>query len=308
MIRHLQPEPPRSLKHRVLRMWPVITAVLIFVVASVVILSVSWPDPTPSATGVELPANVGFEQKLNEPIPMDVVFKDESGRDIALGDYFTGKPVILNLVYFRCPMLCNMAMDGLIRSLRGMNLSAGQDFTVVTVSFDPREGPTLAAGARDTALRRYGREGAADGWHFLTGDQPSIDTLADAVGFDYTWDEQRGQYAHPAVLVVATPDGKLSRYFSGIEYPARDLRLGLVEASDGKIGTAADHVLLMCYQYDPTTGKYGLVIMNIIRIAGTATLLLLAASIYMMATRVVPCDNLKAGDALDVGADHQLTS
>lgn len=269
------------------RRWlPVWIAAVVFLLASAGILTASWPQPTPTGTSIELPQNVGVDQKLDTLVPLDLKFRDETGREVLLRDYFDGKPVVLNLVYLQCPMLCNMAMDGLIRNMRGMTLSAGNEFRVLTVSFDPREGPELASEARKTALRRYAREGAEEGWHFLTGDEPSIRSLTEAVGFRYSWNEQRGQYAHPAVLMILTPEGRLSRYFAGVEYPARDLRLGLVEASEGRIGTASDHVMLMCFQYDPTTGKYGLVVMNLIRCAGMATLIVLVTGIYMM-TRTV---------------------
>jgi protein SCO1/2 len=269
------------------RRWlPVWIASVVFLLACAGILTASWPEPIPTSTPVELPSDVGVDQKLDTLVPLDLKFKDESGRDVALQEYFSdGKPVVLNLVYLQCPMLCNMAMDGLIRNLRALSLSAGQDFRVLTVSFDPREGPDLAAESRKTALRRYAREGAETGWHFLTGEEPSIRALSDAVGFRYSWNEQRGQYAHPAVLMLLTPEGRLSRYFAGVEYPARDLRLGLVEASEGGIGTATDHVMLMCFQYDPTTGKYGLVVMNLLRCAGMATMIVLVTGVYMMTRR-----------------------
>jgi len=275
------------------RRWlPVWIAAVVFLLACAGILTASWPEPTPTSTPVELPSNVGVDQKLDTLVPLDLKFQDETGRDVVLQEYFAdGKPVILNLVYLQCPMLCNMAMDGLIRNMRALTLSAGRDFRVLTVSFDPREGPELAAESRQTALRRYAREGAEAGWHFLTGEESSIRALSEAVGFRYSWNEQRGQYAHPAVLMILTPEGRLSRYFAGVEYPARDLRLGLVEASEGRIGTATDHVMLMCFQYDPATGKYGLVVMNLLRCAGMATLIVLATSVYMMTRRAAELSN-----------------
>jgi protein SCO1/2 len=233
----------------------------------------------------DLTGDVGLDQRLNEQVPLDLVFVDETGAEVSLGNVIDGKPAVLALVYHQCPMLCNLSQDGLVRSLRALSLSAGKDFTVITVSFDPREGPELAAAKKKVYLEHYGRAGAERGWHFLTGSEQSIRRLTESVGFRYAWDQQTGQYAHAAGIVVLTPEGKISRYFYGVEYPPRDLRLGLVEASANKIGSATDRVLLFCYQYDPTTGKYGLVIMRAIRLGGLATVLGLISYIGIMIRR-----------------------
>ena len=229
--------------------------------------------------------NVGIDQKLGVQVPLDLTFRDEEDRPVRLGELLKGRPVLLNLVYFECPMLCNMTMDGLIRSLRGLAFDAGSEFTVITVSFDPREGPKLAAGAKRTAIKRYGRPEAADHWHFLTGQQPAIQALTEAVGFRYRYDPDRGQYAHAAGLIVLTPQGRVSRYLLGIEYAPRDLRLSLVEAADNRIGTVTDQMMLLCYQYDPLTGKYGLLIHNVLRLAGVATVTVLVGGVLLMLRR-----------------------
>jgi protein SCO1/2 len=213
-----------------------------------------------------------IEQRLNEQVPLDVTFRDETGREVRLAEYFkSGKPVVLSLVYYECPMLCNQILNGLVGTLEAVSFTPGREFQIVTVSFDPRETPELAAKKKETYLRRYRRSGAENGWHFLTGDKASVDRLAQAVGFNYFWDEKSEQFAHASAVMVATPQGKLSHYFYGIEYSPKELRLALVEASAGKIGSPVDKLLLYCYHYDPTTGKYAPVIMNILRAAGVLT-------------------------------------
>ncbi|MEX0703787.1 MAG: SCO family protein [Planctomycetales bacterium] len=229
--------------------------------------------------------SVGIEQKLDGQVPLDLPFRDEAGGRVTLGDYAGEKPVLLNLVYYECPMLCNVAMEGLVRTLRTLEFTPGDEFEIVTVSFDPRETPQRAAQAKRKFLRHYDRPDAAGGWHFLTGDETSIRPLAEAVGFRYEYDDQKAQFAHAAGIMVLTPDGRLSRYLDGIDYPARDLRLALVEASEYRIGSATDHVLLFCYQYDPATGKYGLLIHRVIQAAGAATVLLLGGGIGLMIWR-----------------------
>jgi protein SCO1/2 len=220
---------------------------------------------------------IGIDQKLDEQVPMDLVFQDERGNDVRLADLFNGKPVLLTLVYYECPMLCTEILNGVVRSLRALSFTVGEEFNVVTVSFDPDETPVLALTKKKMYIERYDRTGAAEGWHFLTGDEQTIRRLTDAVGFRYTYVPARDQYAHASGIMILTPEGKVSRYYYGIEYPTRDLRLGLIEAAEGKIGTAVDQVLLLCFHYDPTTGKYGMVIMNVIRLAGLVTVLALAA-------------------------------
>jgi protein SCO1 len=227
-----------------------------------------------------------IEQRLNEQVPLDLTFRDESGREVRLAEYFkSGKPVVLSLVYYECPMLCNQILNGLVGSLEAVSFTPGEEFQIVTVSFDPRETPELAAKKKETYLRRYRRGGAEDGWHFLTGDKASIDRLAQAVGFNYYWDEKSEQFAHASAVMVATPQGKLSHYFYGIEYSPKELRLALVEASAGRIGSPVDKLLLYCYHYDPTTGKYGPVIMNILRAAGVLTVLAVVALVLVLRRR-----------------------
>jgi protein SCO1 len=243
-------------------------------------------EPGVSSTVVPKPLReIGFDQNLDTPLPLDAEFRDESGRTVRLGAFFGEKPVALAFVYYDCPMLCGMVMSSITSSLNTIALDAGRDFEVVMVSFDPRETPPLAAKTKAEYLRRYDRPGAADGWHFLTGDQPSIERITKAAGFRYTWDEETRQFAHPAGLVVLTPEGRLSRYLFGLDYSPRDLRLALVEASDGRIGNAVDAALLYCYHYDPTTGRYGLVVMRLVRIAGAAMVVALGAFILIMVRR-----------------------
>jgi protein SCO1/2 len=228
---------------------------------------------------------IGFDQKLNQPVPLDTEFVDEGGRQVRLGDYFGSKPVVLAFVYYDCPMLCTQVLSAITSSLNLLSLDAGKDFEVVAVSFDPRETPAQAAARKTTALERYDRSGAADGWHFLTGTQTAIERLTNAAGFRYVWDEQTQQFAHPTGIIVLTPDGRLARYLFGIDYGPRDLRLALVEASEGTIGTAVDSLVLFCYHYDPMTGRYGLVIMRTLRIAGAATVIAIVAFIGIMIRR-----------------------
>src|SRR6476620_3433069 len=217
--------------------------------------------------------NVGIEQHLDEQIPADLSFRDETGKPVRLGDYFGKKPAILNLVYYYCPMLCGEVLSGLESALRVLKFDVGKEFDVLTVSFDPRETPDMAAKKKAEFLKRYGRAGAAEGWHFLTGPHESIDALTKAAGFQYQYDPKTGQFAHATAIALLTPDGKIAQYYYGVEYAPKDLRLGLIQASENKIGTLADQVLLYCYHYDPTTGKYGAIISRVLKLAGIATLL-----------------------------------
>jgi len=219
--------------------------------------------------------NVGIEQHLDDQIPPDLSFRDESGKSVRLGDYFGKKPMILNLVYYQCPMLCGEVLSGLESALRVLKFDVGKEFDVLTVSFDPRETPDMATKKKAEFLKRYGRPGAADGWHFLTGPQESIDALTKAAGFQYQYDPKTGQFAHATAIIVLTPEGKIAQYYYGVEYAPKDLRLGLIQASQNKIGTLADQVLLYCYHYDPTTGKYGAVISRVLQLSGLATILVL---------------------------------
>jgi protein SCO1/2 len=240
------------------------------------------PLPAPNAlTKPAMLKNVGIDQKLNAQVPLDLTFRDEAGRTVPLGSFFQKKPVILALVYYECPMLCNMTLNGLVRSLHSITLSAGDDFELVAVSINPRESPQLAMAKKETYLEKYQRHNATNGWHFLTGKEENIQALADAVGFRYAYDPIIKQYAHAAGIMIATPDGKLSRYFYGIEFPSRDLRLGLVEASNNKIGSPVDQVLLYCYHYDPVTGKYGLAIQRLLQVMGSATALALGTFLFV---------------------------
>lgn len=248
----------------------------------------SGPGASPALAHEALPAifkDVGFDQRLNEAVPQDVVFRDEAGQPVRLGDYLGQKPVILALVYYKCTTLCPMILDGLVRSLHAVSFDIGKQFSILTVSFDPRDTPELAATKRAEYVQRYGRPGAADGWHFLTGDEPSIQRLTKAVGFRYVYDDKTDQYAHAAGILMLTPQGRVARYFYGIDYSPRDLRLGLIEAAANTIGDPIDQVLLYCYHYDPLTGKYGLIVMNVIRLAGLATVLALGAFILVMLRR-----------------------
>jgi protein SCO1/2 len=216
---------------------------------------------------------VRFDQRLDEQVAPDLRFRDELGRSVRLGDYFGHRPVILVLAYYRCPMLCTQVLNGLVRCLLDVPLVMGTDFEVVTVSFDPRETPELAAAKKATYLERYGRPGAGSGWHFLTGDETPIKRLAEAVGFRYRYDAKNDQYAHASGIMVLTPKGRISRYFYDISYSPRDVRLGLVEASDNRVGSPVDQVLLFCFHYDPTEGKYGPVVMNFVRLGGVLVML-----------------------------------
>ena len=231
------------------------------------------------------PAEVGIDQKLDEEIPLGLEFKDTLGATVKLDQFFGEKPVVLALVYYECPMLCTQILNGLLRSFKVLSLDIGTDFEVVTVSIDPAETHQLAAPKKREYVGRYDRDGAEDGWHFLTGAEDQIAALADAVGFRYEYDTETDLYIHASGIMVLTPQGKLARYFYGIEYAPKDLRLGLVEASQNKIGSAVDQLLLLCYQYDPATGKYGLVIMNSLRVAGFLTVAALAAFVTIMIRR-----------------------
>ncbi len=228
---------------------------------------------------------VGFDQNLNAQVPLDLPLRDESGRLIRLGDLLGKKPAILNLVYYECPMLCNEVLNSLLRSLNALTFDVGKEFDVITVSIDPKETYTAAARKKGLYLARYGRPGAEKGWHFLTGEGDSVAKLAKIVGFRYEFDAKSGQYAHPAGVMILTPQGKLSRYIYGISYPARDLRLGVMDAAMQKIGSPIDQLLLLCFHYDPRTGRYNLAAMNVIRLLGVATAGSLGAFMGLMLWR-----------------------
>lgn len=232
--------------------------------------------------------DVSFDQKLNAQLPLDLLFRNENGETVKLGDYFGKKPIVLSLVYYECPMLCTQVLNGMVSAFKVLAFKPGQEFDVITVSFDPREKPALAAAKKKTYigyLPEGKRDSAANGWHFLTGDPESIKRLTDSAGFRYHFDETTNQFAHASAILVATPEGKLARYFYGIEYSPKDLRLGLIEASQNKIGSPMDQLLLYCYHYDPATGKYGAVVMNMIRLGGIATLIAMVAGFFVMRRR-----------------------
>jgi len=229
----------------------------------------------PQSTLPPMMQGVGLNQNLNAQLPLDLELKDETGRMVKMGSYFGKKPVILTLVYYQCPMLCTYVLNGLVRSMRALSFDAGKEFDIVTVSFDSRETPSLALAKKQLYLKEYARAGAENGWHFFTADQNSIDLLTQAAGFKYKYDPKQDQFAHASGIMVATPEGKLARYFYGVEYPPRDLRLALVEASENKIGSLADQVLLFCFHYDPSTGKYGAYALNLVRLGGVITVVCL---------------------------------
>lgn len=262
--------------------WPIVFVVLVtgfilFCFARAAIVE------KPSRVSLTDPADgVGFAPRLGETVPLDIELRDEQGKTVHLRDYFGKRPVVLSLVYYECPMLCGQVMNGLVRSLRALKYDIGDEYAVLTVSFDPREGPELALGAKETAVGIYGRPGAARGWHFLTGEETQVRRLADAVGFRYRWDQPTSQYVHGAGVMILDENGKQTHYFNGIEYPARDIELGLISAADGGIGTLADRAVLLCYHYDPARAGYGLAVWNIVRILCVLTLVVLAAALVIM--------------------------
>jgi len=229
--------------------------------------------------------NVGLDQRLNAQIDGDLRFVDEEGNEVKLAQYFGNRPIILTLVYYECPMLCTLILNGVVRSLRTLEFTAGDQFEIVTVSIDPGETAELAATKKTQYLESYGRPQAAAGWHFLTGSEDQIAQLAETVGFRYVYDEKSGEYAHASGIMILTPEGRVARYYYGVEYAPRDLRLGLVEASNRQIGSPVDQILLFCYHYDPSAGKYSLTIMNFLRLAGVVTVLAIGAFLFVMIRR-----------------------
>lgn len=253
-----------------------------------VLLALIAASALPTGAHEERPAalrDVAFEQRLNAQLPPELPFRDTSGKDVRLSNYFGRRPIILTMVYYRCQDLCPLVLDGLVRTLRAISFDVGREFDVLTVSFDPSDTAALATAEKKDFIGRYGRPGAARGWHFLTGREQSIRSLTEAAGFRYNYEGERDRFGHAAGIVVLTPEGKISRVFYGIEFSPRDLRLALVEASADKIGSAVDQLLLFCYHYDPTTGKYGLLVNNVLRIAGGATVLALGAFVVAMLRR-----------------------
>ncbi|HEX5966144.1 MAG TPA: SCO family protein [Pyrinomonadaceae bacterium] len=232
--------------------------------------------------------DVRIEQKLNQQLPLDLVFRDEAGQEVKLGKYFGQKPVVFALVYYDCPQLCTQILNGMVTTFRVLPFQIGKEFDVVTISFDPRETAALAATKKKVYIDYLPdkmQAGANSGWHFLTGDQANIERIADAVGFRYQWDDATKQFAHASAIMVVTPEGKLSRYFYGISYSARDVRFGLMESSQNKIGSLSEQLSLYCYMYDPTTGKYGAAVMRVVRIAGVITLIGIVAMLFLLKPR-----------------------
>ncbi len=228
---------------------------------------------------------VRYDQRLGEQVPLDLAFRDEAGRRVKLGDYLGRRPALLVLAYYRCPMLCDLVLQGVETGLKPLSLAPGKEFDVIVASIDPGETPALAAAKKREILARYRRPGTAHGWHFLTGPQPSITRLADAAGFRYVADRGRNQFAHAAGIVILTPRGRISRYLFGVEYPARDLRLSLIESSGGRIGGLVDQVLLYCFHYDPAIGRYSAATLNIVRLAAVATVAGLVLLIALLRRR-----------------------
>jgi protein SCO1/2 len=221
---------------------------------------------------------VGVEEKLNAQLPLETPFLNEQGKEVKLGNFFQGnKPVLLTLVYYRCPMLCNLILNGVIDAMKPLDIMPGEDFEIVTISFDPLETPQLAQFKKQNYLQEYGKPEAAQGWHFLTGKEKNIQAVADAVGFHYKYNTETEEYMHASSIFICTPDGRISRYLYGIMYDPQTLRLSLIEASEGKIGSTLDQILLYCFHYDSATGRYAPVAMNIMRAGGALTFLILAA-------------------------------
>jgi protein SCO1 len=256
------------------RLFAVIVSALVCSASAAAQVGVTSPDPgDPTSAKPGLLGKIHIDQRLDNQVPLDLPFTDETGRQVRLGEYFGKRPVILALVYYECPMLCTQVLNGLVTALTVMNFEPGREFDVVAVSFNPREGPGLAGQKKENYVKRYGRPQTANGWHFLTGSESSITQLTDAVGFRYAYDDAIKQYAHGAALELLTPRGHIAKYFYGIEFSARDIRLALIEASDERIGTPIDDFLLFCYHYDPATGKYGAAVLRLVRLGGIATVL-----------------------------------
>jgi protein SCO1/2 len=226
-------------------------------------------------------SKIGIDQRLNEHIPLDLAFVDETGRDVKLRDYFGKRPVLLAMVYYECPMLCTQVLNGVTGALKVLNFDVGKEFDVIAVSINPKEGPGLAASKKQAYVERYGRPDTADGWHFLTGREENIRALANAVGFRYAYDEEIQQYAHGAGIELLTPKGMIARYFYGIEFAPRDIKFGIMEASEERVGSPIDSVLLLCYHYDPATGKYGATAMTMVRIGAVLTMVGFAAFLFV---------------------------
>jgi len=246
--------------------------------------------------------NVGFEPLLNAQLPLDLAFRDESGREVTLREYSAQRPVLLALVYYGCPMLCNQVEMGVVGTLKMLSFTPGRDYEVVFVSFDPRENPAMAAQKKEAAMSHFGRRETASGWHFLTGSQESIDALTKAANFRYSFDTRINIFAHASGIMLLTPDGRISRYFYGVEYPSRDVRLGLVDASAGKIGTPIDRLLLYCFEYNPESARYSATILKIIRLGGLLTIVTIVAAILIFRRRDLRATSAKLHPPLHGGS------
>jgi protein SCO1/2 len=283
-----------------------ISGIVMVLALSVIASAQTIPDNVgKSSSG--LPAqlqNVGFEPQLNAQLPLDLSFRDESGRDVQLREYFGRKPVLLALVYYGCPMLCNQVEMGVVGSLKMLSFNAGRDYEVIFVSFDPRETPDMAAQKKAAALSHYGRPETASGWHFLTGKEEQVRALTSAANFRYSFDQRHNLFAHASGIMLLTPDGRISRYFYGVEYPSRDVRLGLVDASAGKIGTPIDHLLLFCFQYDPETARYSATVLKIVRLGGILTIFVIVAGILIFRRRDVRAASAISGPPLQGGSEQ----
>jgi protein SCO1/2 len=270
---------PRGSLARALRWAPALAA------AACVAAPFGPPVAAQTAQQQAIIQSIDFEQRLDDQVPLDCQLTDEDGQAVELGQYFGKRPVVLTLVYYECPMLCTEVLNGLLHTMQEMPFTAGKEFDIVTVSIDPTETPAMAAEKKAEYLRRYGRDVPAASWHFLTGQQDEIKRLADSVGYKYVYDPVTAQFAHPSGIVVLTPTGKVSHYFFGVQYNAGDVRLGLVEASANKIGSPVDRILLYCYHYDPTSGKYNVAVINFIRLFGVITVLAMALGIFLLLRR-----------------------
>ena len=264
---------------RLIRRSPAVACSALLALSAIVLLPSAG---VAQVTSKQLVQDVGIDQKLNAQVPLDLQFKDEKGNAVRLGELIKDKPVILNLVYYRCPMLCTQVLNGTLRSCQALKFQLGDEYEIVSVSIDPSDTPEMAAAKKKTYVNSYRRPGAEEGWHFLTGDAESIEKLATTVGYRYHYDQKSNQYAHASGIMILTPEGRVSRYLYGIEYHPSDLRLALVESSENKIGTPVDAFLLLCFHYDPATGTYGLIIHNVLRMLGIVTILLIGGFLFVM--------------------------
>jgi protein SCO1/2 len=272
-------------------------AALTFAGAPASALPQKTPPPTQdAATPPSQLVEVGYDQKLGDSIPLNALFRDEEGNEVRLGELLRGRPIVLSVVYYECPMLCTLILNGAVSALKPLALTPGKDFDFIAVSFDPRETPALAKAKKEVYLERYGRADSRDGWRFLTGDGISIGQLTQAVGFRYTWDEASKQYAHPSGIVILTPEGKIARYLFGVEFAPKDVRLGLVEASAGTIGTVSDQAMLFCYKYDPSRGRYSVAVLKLVRVAAVLTIAALIGFIGIQRRRERSALDRKRGD------------